>query len=122
MRFLADMGVAPSIVVWLRERGHDAVHLIDEGLGRLPDAQIFAKALREQRILLTFDLDFGEIANTQTSRAASVVLFRLRNSRVAIVKAHLARCLETAAESLRAGAIIVVEDNRLRIRRPSIEQ
>ena len=62
MRFLADMGVDGRVVQWLRGRGHEASHLRDEGLQRLPNGEIFIKAIAEQRILLTFDLDFGEIA------------------------------------------------------------
>ena len=62
MRFLADMGVDARVVQWLKERGHDALHLRDEGLHRLPNGEIFNKAPREHRVLLTFDLDFGEIA------------------------------------------------------------
>jgi len=61
MRFLADMGVDARVVQWLKERGHDALHLRDEGLHRLPNGEIFNKAAREHRVLLTFDLDFGEI-------------------------------------------------------------
>ena len=61
MRFLADMGVDVRVVEWLRGQGHDAVHLREEGLHRAPDEQVFAKALAEERIVLTFDLDFGEI-------------------------------------------------------------
>lgn len=55
------MGVAQRIVQWLREDGHDAVHLRDEKLHRLPNGDIFVKAHAEKRIILTFDLDFGEI-------------------------------------------------------------
>ena len=62
MRFLADMGVSGRVVSWLREQGHDAIHLRDEGLQRLPDREIFGKAVAEDRVILTFDLDFGEIA------------------------------------------------------------
>ena len=61
MQFLADMGVSQGIVDWLRTEGHDAVHLREQGLHRLPDADIFAKAIAENQIVLTFDLDFGEI-------------------------------------------------------------
>ena len=53
MRFLADMGVSQQVVAWLRAAGHDAVHLRDEGLHRLPNGEIFRKAGREQRIVLT---------------------------------------------------------------------
>jgi len=117
MRFLADMGVARSVVTWLRESGHDAVHLLDEGLERLPDAEIFAKARRESRILLTFDLDFGEIASLAGAAGTGVVLFRLRNARAAAVQARLARCLAAAGAELVRGAFIVVEESRLRTRR-----
>jgi predicted nuclease of predicted toxin-antitoxin system len=61
MRFLADMGVSLRVVEWLRSSGHDAIHLRDEGLQKLPNGEIFRKAIREQRVVLTFDLDFGEI-------------------------------------------------------------
>ncbi|MBI5428445.1 MAG: DUF5615 family PIN-like protein [Nitrospinae bacterium] len=50
MRFLADMGVAQRVVEWLCSEGHDAVHLREEGLQRLPNGAIFEKAAREERI------------------------------------------------------------------------
>ncbi|MEW6443191.1 MAG: DUF5615 family PIN-like protein [bacterium] len=62
MRFLADMGVSIRVVDWLREQGHEVNDLREEGLQRLHNGDIFAKALSEKRIILTFDLDFGEIA------------------------------------------------------------
>jgi predicted nuclease of predicted toxin-antitoxin system len=73
VRFLADMGVDQRVVAWLRAAGHDAVHLRDEGLQRLPDEGVFEKAIAEGRIVLTFDLDFGEIAALAVgmSRASS---------------------------------------------------
>ncbi len=61
MRFLADMGVSNRVVEWLRSKGHDSVHLRDEKLHRLPNGLIFQKAVQEDRIVLTFDLDFAEI-------------------------------------------------------------
>ena len=75
MRFLADMGVAQRIVEWLRAEGHNAVHLRDEGLQRTPNGEIFDKAATEGRIVLTFDLDFGEIVALSGGQRASVILF-----------------------------------------------
>ena len=37
MRFLADMGVDIRVVQWLRQIGHDAKHLREEGLHRFLD-------------------------------------------------------------------------------------
>lgn len=49
-RFLADMGVSMHVVDWLRSKGHDVLHLRDEGLQRLPNGKIFWKAKREDRV------------------------------------------------------------------------
>ena len=117
MRFLADMGVDMRIVKWLRERGHDAVHLREERLHRMSDNAIFEKADIEQRIILTFDLDFGEIIALSGGRMVSVVLFRLRNTRTFHVMERLKKALEDSAQILEQGAIVVVEEGRHRIRR-----
>lgn len=62
MRFLADMGVPGRIVSWLRDQDHDTIHLRGEGLQRMPDRDVFGKAKVEGRVVVTFDLDFGEFA------------------------------------------------------------
>ncbi|MBI2529486.1 MAG: DUF5615 family PIN-like protein [Candidatus Rokubacteria bacterium] len=116
MRFLADMGVDVRVVDWLRRAGHDAVHLREEGLQRPPDEAIFAKALHEERIVLTFDLDFGELAALVGSAPARVILFRLHNTRPARVIERLGAVLEASGEALERGVVIIVEDARHRIR------
>ncbi len=116
MRFLADMGVSQQVVEWLRLNGHDTVHLRDEGLQRLPDGEIFQKAARQQRIVLTFDLDFGEILAASAGQIVSVVLFRLRNTRDFVIQ-RLDDVLKQSSTELLQGAIILVEDSRHRVRK-----
>jgi predicted nuclease of predicted toxin-antitoxin system len=117
MRFLADMGVAMRSVEWLREQSHDATHLREENLQRMSDADVFRKAATEGRILLTFDLDFGEIVALSSEKKASVVLFRLHNTRTPHVIERLKSALQETSQSLESGAIVVVEERRLRVRR-----
>ncbi len=116
MRFLADMGVAQRIVDWLRENGHDAVHLREEALGRLPDPAIFQKAYDESRVLLTFDLDFGEILAMSEGMVRSVIIFRLHNTRTPHVIDRLRKVLADSSTALERGAIVVVEESRHRVR------
>ena len=116
MRFLADMGVDIRVVEWLRNNGHDAKHLREEGLHRMPNGEIFAKAIREDRIIITFDLDFGEILALSKGRKASVVLFRLHNTRTSHLTRRLSAALEDTASALEEGAVVVVEESRHRVR------
>lgn len=122
MRFLADIGVAPRVVDWLREQGHDASHLSEEGLHRLPDTEIFQKATREGSILLAFDLDFAEIVASSGSAEVSVVLFRLDNTQTDFVISRLAAILRESGHLLSTGVIVIVEDSRHRIRRLPIRK
>jgi predicted nuclease of predicted toxin-antitoxin system len=65
------MGIPLKTVAFLHTLGHDAVHLADQGLERLPDRDIVAKARQEGRILLAHDLGFGELP--VSSRFASAI-------------------------------------------------
>jgi predicted nuclease of predicted toxin-antitoxin system len=121
VKFLADMGVSPKAVTWLRMAGHDAIHLREGGLHRLPDDAVFAKARAEDRIVLTFDLDFGEIVALNVGSVVSVIVFRVHDTRTERVIERLADVLEQSSEALEGGAIVVVEDGRHRVRRLPFE-
>lgn len=117
MRFLGDMGIAGSTMTWLKSNGHDAKHLRDEGLQRLPDDEIFAKAGIENRIVLTFDLGFGDIAAAAGTALPSIIIFRLFDQNPANVNRRLEVVLKEAATVLDQGSVISVDEIRYRIRR-----
>jgi predicted nuclease of predicted toxin-antitoxin system len=117
MQFLADMGVSLRVVEWLKSIGHDVTHLRDEGLQRLPNGEIFKKAYAEKRVVLTFDLDFGEILAGSNDLMVSVVLFRLHNTRNEHVIERLQSVLQSSLSDLESGAIIVVQEGRHRVRK-----
>ncbi|MCC7201110.1 MAG: DUF5615 family PIN-like protein [Nitrospirae bacterium] len=121
MKFLADMGVSMSTVLALREHGHEAVHLREENLGRLPDGAIMEKARREGRIVLTFDLDFGDILAASAQTLPSVIIFRLHNQIPSSVTPKLLKVISKRSNELAEGAIIIVEDARYRLRRLPLE-
>ncbi len=111
------MGVSIRVVSWLRGRGHDVIHLRELGLQRLPNGEIFQRAHLEQRVVLTFDLDFGEIVANCASQVVSVVLFRLHNTRTDHVIKRLESVLDQSSNDLAAGAVVVIEEGRHRVRR-----
>lgn len=49
MKFLADVGISMSTVQALRDSGYKVIHLREQGLQRLPDAEIVKKAMAEGR-------------------------------------------------------------------------
>jgi len=121
LKFLADMGISPETVSWLRSRGHDAIHLHEEGLDRLPDPEVLEKARREGRILLTHDLDFSQLLALSRAASPSVIVFRLADMRPESVNRHLEQVLQQAREDLAQGAIVSVREGQIRVRRLPIQ-
>lgn len=117
MKFLLDMGLAESTARFLRMDGHDAIHLREQGLQRLPDEGIVAKAVDENRIVLTHDLDFGRIVALSGERLPSVITFRLSDMRAPNVNRYLANLLTRFSEELELGALVSVQDDSIRVRR-----
>jgi predicted nuclease of predicted toxin-antitoxin system len=110
------MNLPPAMADWLRSGGHDAVHVRELGHGNLSDREIFALAAEERRVVVTFDLDFVEIAGLAGATTSGVVLLRLRLARQRYLRARLRVAIDQAAPELQAGAIVLVEDARIRIR------
>jgi len=117
MRFLVDACVDIGVREWLRGQGHDAIHLRDEGLHKLPNGEIFTKADAEQRVIITLDLDFGEILSLAHGRVVSTIVFRVRDTRPQFLIARLQSVLPGMEEHLARGAIVIVEPARCRVRR-----
>lgn len=117
IRFLADVGVSISTVQALRDLSHDAFHLAERGLERLVDDEILSLARSEGRVVVAFDLDFGDLLAAGGHAGPSVILFRVSDQTPASVTPRLLEVLAQQEDALRAGAIVIIEDRRYRVRR-----
>lgn len=117
MRFLADAGISPHTVEFLRQTGHDAVHVRELAMQRATDPDIVDRARAEDRVLLAFDLDFGEILALGVLDRPSVMLFRLVDETAESVNRRLASVLQECTDALDSGALVLVQDARYRVRR-----
>jgi predicted nuclease of predicted toxin-antitoxin system len=80
------------------------------------DATIIATAVREDRILVTQDLDLSALIALAGKIRPSLVSLRLSSSRIEHVNDVLERVLREMARDLERGAIVMVEDQRVRRR------
>ncbi len=92
------------------------MHLLKQGLCRLSDEDILAKARTENRVLLTMDLDFGRLLALSRASAPSVIMFRVLNACAATVNYWLATVMAQFAGDLNAGAVISVCDQTIGVR------
>ncbi|MDZ7292078.1 MAG: DUF5615 family PIN-like protein [candidate division KSB1 bacterium] len=115
MKFLVDMGISPKSADFLRSLGYDAVHLLDQGLGRLPDPDILEKARMEGRVLLTHDLGFGELVAASGTQLPSVIIFRLNNMKPERVDQYLREIISKHQDALVQGVIMSVTEGKIRV-------
>ena len=115
MPFLANENFPAAAIAALDAAGHNivSVRLVAPGMS---DLGILEWAIREQRVLLTFDKDFGELARMSGLPAAcGVVLFRIPAPKPSDVGRQLAEVLASRPDW--AGNFSVVEPGRIRMRR-----
>ena len=101
----------------LTQAGHDTVHVAAIGLAGAPDTEVMAKAGADNRILISADTDFGELLANSAELAPSVILFRRSSRRADDVAAVLLANLDEIGQDLIAGALVVIGEQRIRIRR-----
>ena len=122
MRLLVDMNLSTATAQFLRNYEHDVLHAREIGLATAPDTEILDYARRDSRTVITADLDYGDIAATENFGLPSIVIMRLRDQTTPAINAHLLPVLANAERPLLDGAIVVVGEERYRLRRLPISK
>jgi len=118
VRLLLDQNLSPLLAEQLVTAGHDAVHVRSLGMSAASDVTILDEAAAASRVLVSADTDFGELLARTNAGTPSVLLLRRQDHRRAAQVAELLLLnLPTVAEDLDAGAIVVLDDDRIRVRR-----
>lgn len=113
MRLLANENFPFDAVVALRENGHD-VAWIREGVRGINDEQVLQRAQEEERLLITFDKDFGELAfRSKLPATSGVILFRISAPSPQYVAQVAVQAIASRTDW--AGHFSVIEDNRIRM-------
>ena len=117
LRLLLDANISPETAIVLRSFGFDVKSLIEEGFGGIEDVAVAKIAQREKRILITFDLDFGEMYYFASRKTFGVIVLRLDDQRVEITNVILKRFFKNMTPTLirRKKRLIILTDVEMRI-------
>jgi predicted nuclease of predicted toxin-antitoxin system len=118
VRFLIDNNLSPLLADALKAAGHDAIHVCDLGMQAAPDEAVLEQARAGAQILISADTDFGGLLSQSKAGNPSVILIRRLVGRRAAEQATIILAnLDQVTEDLAAGAIVVIHEDMLRVRR-----
>jgi predicted nuclease of predicted toxin-antitoxin system len=113
MRFLADENFPGKAVGAIRDAGHDVVWVREWSPG-ISDGNILAFAIAEQRIVLTFDKDFGELAfKSKLSASCGIIPLRFRKQSPDFVAQRIVTSITSRTDW--EGNFAVIDEGRIRM-------
>jgi predicted nuclease of predicted toxin-antitoxin system len=122
MRFLINMNLPRELGKRLGELGHQWRHVGDIGMAEASDDEVIAKAREAGEVILTHDLDYGNLLAFSGEPSPSVITFRLRDVSVSSLIDQITSSWPRLEEPLVQGSVVIFSDVAIRIRRLPIER
>lgn len=116
MLFKVDENLSVELAELLSDLGHDAKTVNDQHLQGVNDRVLLERCDREQRTLVTLDIDFSDIRTYPPRDHEGIILLRVGNQSKKHVLEVFKRILRLIDRELIKGRLWVVEENAVRIR------
>jgi predicted nuclease of predicted toxin-antitoxin system len=116
MRLLIDVNLSPEWCKVLESHGHEVVYWSTVGANNAPDETILEYAATHNYVLFTNDLDFGTLLFHRKTKTPSVIQIRGGWLLPETAATYLLQALETCKTHLEHGALVVLTEDRLRVR------
>lgn len=113
MKFLVDECVGNGVARWLQSQGYDVISVLEVSPG-ISDDVVLQKAVREGRILITTDKDFGDIVFRNRKLHCGIILLRLSDWQINRKIAAIEALLQKHSDAL-TGNFVVLTDQSIRI-------
>ena len=117
VKFLLDANLSPRTRKHLTEKfSFDIIDLIIENKHGLTDEEVIKFAKKEKRVIITFDLDFGEIYYFSERGKVGIIVLRIMDQTVESVNKVLDKFFQKEAKNIDLEkSLVIIDDNKIRI-------
>lgn len=116
MKFKLDENIPVEASALLQEAGYDSLTVLDQGMGGKEDEQVIQVCSREQRALITLDLDFADINMYPPSKHQGILVLRIkRQSRSKVLEA-IEKLIPLLPTEPIEKQLWIVEEDKIRVR------
>jgi len=116
VKWLIDNALSFRFSDELVRLGHDAVHMRKHLPANATDAQVLELAANQGRCVVSMDADFGTLLAATGAATPSFLMFRTTRRATPQLVAALVDVLPQVEADLARGAVVVIADDRVRIR------
>jgi len=117
MKSLLDHCVTGKTRVLLEKAGFATIALKELGKASAPDSEVLAIAKSREAILLTCDLEFGNVLIYPPGSHSGIILLRISQATENQVHSLLLKALAEIDPSLLSRSLVVIDKNKYRVRR-----
>ena len=116
MKFKTDENLPVEVVNVLRQHGHDGMGVVEQKLGGAGDDIIAKVCQREQRVLLTLDLDFADIRTYPPEEYPGIIILRPKVQTISAIVGLTEQVTRLLENSSPAGRLWILDELHVRIR------
>lgn len=114
MKYLLDENISHLHAVHFRNQQYDVISVVEIGLAGSEDLKVREVSDREDRVLITLDLDFSNITRRALIPRCGVIILRLKHPTESLIQNMLTKLFAASHNIL--GAITIMDDDNIRIR------
>jgi len=113
LKLLLDENIGLKVFKGLQDLKWDVISIIKESPG-ISDEEVLKIAVREKRMIVTLDQDFGALVFKESKKHTGVILLRLNNILPENLLINIKWVLEKYGENIK-GKFVIVSESRIRI-------
>jgi predicted nuclease of predicted toxin-antitoxin system len=121
MRLKLDENLSRHLRPVLSDLGHDVLTAADEGLLSRPDTEIAAAAVKDERMLLTLDVEFADLRKYPPGSHPGIILFRPPSFGPLSVNEFVTDFVRSTELERLSSCIAVVDPAHVRVRSPEAQ-
>jgi predicted nuclease of predicted toxin-antitoxin system len=112
--FLANMNISPVTVEALRNHGWDIIRVSEVMDEKSKDIDVLVYAQKQNRVVITQDLDFSQILALRGYAKPSLINLRFENARPDFVTARIIDVVASMEKELEDGVVVTVDETSAR--------
>jgi predicted nuclease of predicted toxin-antitoxin system len=116
LEFLANMNISPLTVEQLKKNGWNVVRISEVMDRGSKDIDVLIYAQKQNKVVITQDLDFSEILALSGYGKPSLINLRLENPRPDLVSSRIIEVVSTMENELEEGVVITIDETSARYR------